>query len=140
MGNLLGRQPKWFGEVGELQVKAKFDRCARTSRDGLALALTGTVEKELAKTFIHDSTRVVIGMRGGWDGKVAWENPDADRRGVCKPVDKPPLAFEARCIRAGPLRSALLLARIALLFALRSALPARRSAPLGARARLSKDC
>ena len=41
-----------------------------------------------------------------------------------------PPAFEARCIRAGLPRSALLLARIALLFALRSALPAQRSAPL----------
>ena len=49
-------------------------------------------------------------------------------------------AFEARCIRAGPLCSALLLARIALLFALRNALPARRSTPLGARLSLSTDC
>ncbi|MCY3943160.1 MAG: hypothetical protein OXG18_05280 [Gemmatimonadetes bacterium] len=48
-------------------------------------------------------------------------------------------AFEGRCIRAGPLRSALLLARIALLFALRSALPAGRFAGLGARPGLSTD-
>ena len=75
-----------------------------------------------------------------------------------QPVDKIPPAFERRCIRAGRfaspvhavkyvlhyvmsaihfatprLRSALLLGRIALLFPLRRALPARRLAALGAR-------
>ena len=38
-----------------------------------------------------------------------------------------PPAFERRCIHAGRLGSALLLARIALLFPLRRALPARQS-------------
>ncbi len=49
-------------------------------------------------------------------------------------------AFERRCIRAGPLRSALLLGRIALLFTSRRALPARRLAALGARAASSAGC
>ena len=57
-----------------------------------------------------------------------------------QPVDRPPTAFEQRCISAGPRCSALLLARIALLFALRRALPAERFAALGARARLPTDC
>ena len=57
-----------------------------------------------------------------------------------QPMDKIPPAFERRCIRAGPLRSALLLGRIALLFPLRRALPARRLAALGARADLTTDC
>ena len=51
-----------------------------------------------------------------------------------------PPAFERRCIRAGPLRSALLLGRMALPFASRRALPARRPAALGARGALSTDC
>ena len=41
-----------------------------------------------------------------------------------QPADKNLPAFERRCIRAGPLRSALLLGRIALLFTFRRALPA----------------
>ena len=53
---------------------------------------------------------------------------------------EPPRAFERRCIRAGSPRSALLLGRMALPFTLRRALPARRLAALGARARLSTDC
>ena len=82
-----------------------------------------------------------------------------------EPADKIPPAFERRCIRAGRfarfghtvnftlqivmytirfarsrLRSALLLGRIAVLFALRRALPARRLPTLGARAALSTDC
>ena len=57
-----------------------------------------------------------------------------------QPVDKIPSAFERRCIRAGSLSSALLFGRIALLFPLQSALPARRLAALGARADLSTDC
>ena len=82
-----------------------------------------------------------------------------------QPVDKIPPAFDRRCIRAGRfaspvhavkhtshyvmstihfatprLRSALLLGRIALLFPLRRALPARHLAALGARAALSTDC
>jgi len=55
-------------------------------------------------------------------------------------MDKIPPAFERRCIRAGPLRSALLLGPVALLLALRRALPARRLAALGARAALSTGC
>ena len=54
-------------------------------------------------------------------------------------MDKARTAFEARCIRAGPLRSALLLGRAAPLRALRRALPARRFAPLGARPGSSTD-
>ena len=90
---------------------------------------------------------------------------DFDRREDWQPVDKIPPAFERRCIRAGRfaspvhtvkhtlhcvmftihlisprLRSALLLWRIALLFPLRRALPARRLAALGARGALSTDC
>ena len=57
-----------------------------------------------------------------------------------QPADKIPAAFERRCTRAGPLRSALLLGRIALLFPLRRALPARRLTALGARAALSTGC
>ena len=49
-------------------------------------------------------------------------------------------AFERRCIRAGPLRSALLLGRIAVLFPSRPALPARRLTGLGARADSFTDC
>ena len=56
-----------------------------------------------------------------------------------RPVHRTPPAFERRCIHAGPLRSALLLARIALLFPLRRALPARRLAALVARAALPTD-
>ena len=41
-------------------------------------------------------------------------------------MDRIPPAFERRCIRAGPLRSALLLGPVALLLALRRALPPRR--------------
>ena len=54
-------------------------------------------------------------------------------------VRSPP-AFERRCIRAGPLRSALLLGRVAPLRAPRRALPARRLPALGARAAPSTDC
>ena len=54
--------------------------------------------------------------------------------GGWQPVDKIPPAFERRCIRAGSLRSSLLLGRTAVLFPLQSALPARRLAALGARA------
>ncbi len=82
-----------------------------------------------------------------------------------QPADKIPPAFDRRCIRAGRfaspvhavkhtlhyvmfaihfatprLRSALLLGRIALLFPLRRALPARRLSDLGARAASSTDC
>ena len=84
LGALFKPQARWYGEVGELRVKARFDHCARTSREGLTMALTGTVEKELDKTFIHEDTWVTIGMRGQWTGKVAWQHPDADRSGVCK--------------------------------------------------------
>ena len=59
--------------------------------------------------------------------------------GLREPVDKAHAAFEARCIRAGPLRSALLLGRAAPLRALRPALPARRFVPLGARPGSSTD-
>ena len=57
-----------------------------------------------------------------------------------QPANKIPAAFERRCTRAGPLRSALLLGGIALLFPSRRALPARRLTALGARAALSTDC
>ena len=81
---IFGWYPEWHGEVGELRAKAKFDHCARTSRDGLTMALTGTVDTEFAKTFIHQDTWVTVGMRGDWSGKVAWENPHAGRSGVCR--------------------------------------------------------
>ena len=51
-----------------------------------------------------------------------------------------PTAFDRRCIRAGRWRSALLLGRIALLFPLRHALPARRLAGLGATRGFTTDC
>ena len=57
-----------------------------------------------------------------------------------QPADRIPTAFERRCIRAGPLRSALLLRPVALLLPRRRALPARRLTALGARAALSTDC
>ena len=55
---------------------------------------------------------------------------------VAQPADEIPAAFERRCTRAGPLRSALLLGRMALPFTSRRALPARRLTALGARAAL----
>ena len=44
-----------------------------------------------------------------------------------QPAEEIRPAFERRCIRVGPLRSALLLGRIAVLFTSRRALPARQS-------------
>jgi len=68
----------------ELRVTTEFDRCTRTSRDGVTMALTGTIEKELTKTVTYEDDVVSIGMDGTWTGSVAWENLDDDTSGVCE--------------------------------------------------------
>ena len=72
------------GRTWELQVTTEFDRCTRTNREGLTMALTGTVEKELAKTVTREDNVVSISMEGTWTGSVAWDNLDDDTSGVCE--------------------------------------------------------
>ena len=68
----------------ELRVTTEFDHCTRTNREGVTMALTGTVRKELTKTATYEDNVVSISMDGTWAGSVAWENPDEDTSGVCE--------------------------------------------------------
>lgn len=82
-GTVSGERGEGGGTV-EMRVTTEFDRCTRTSRGGVAISLTGTVEKELAKTVAHEDNVVSVGVDGTWTGSVAWENPDNDGSGVCE--------------------------------------------------------
>ncbi len=72
------------GGTREIRVTTEFDGCTRTSRDGVTMSLTGTVEKELTKTVAHEDNVVSISMDGTWTGSVAWENLDDGTSGVCE--------------------------------------------------------
>lgn len=72
------------GRTHELRVTTEFDRCTRTSREGVTMSLTGTIEKELTKKITYEDAIVSISMDGTWTGSVAWENLDDDTSGVCE--------------------------------------------------------
>ena len=72
------------GGTREIRVTTEFDHCTRTSRDGVTMSLTGTVEKELTKTVTYEDNVVSISLDGTWTGSVAWENLDDGTSGVCE--------------------------------------------------------